>query len=73
MACLLANLSQGQKKSDVEISTTQSEAAHLLNVFRKAAAKLNVSIDLVQFAKKVLEQGAAELVTVQCSAPYRSF
>jgi len=38
VACLLANLSEGQKKTDVEIYTTQSEAAHLLNVFREAAA-----------------------------------
>lgn len=47
----LANLHHGQKKANVGISTTQSEAEKLLNV----------STDSVQFAKKVIENAAPEL------------
>jgi len=32
----IANLEQGQKKPDVEISTTQTEAAKLLNVSQRS-------------------------------------
>lgn len=52
VASRLANLNHGQKKSDVEISTTQTEAANLLNVSRESVVS----------AKKVLDQGSEELI-----------
>jgi hypothetical protein len=51
VASRLANLSHGQKKADVEISTTQTEAAELLNVSRESVVS----------AKKVIDQGSEEL------------
>ena len=50
-AAKLANLEQGQKKADVEISTSQAEAATLLNVSRDTVIK----------AKKVQERAEPEL------------
>lgn len=47
VASRLANLDHGQKKADVEISTTQTEAANLLNVSRESVIS----------AKKVLDNG----------------
>ena len=48
----MANLNHGQKKADVEISTTQTEAAQLLNVSRESVVS----------AKKVLDQGDQSLI-----------
>jgi phage N-6-adenine-methyltransferase len=52
VAARIANLDHGQKKADTENSVSQSEAAGLLNV----------SVDSVQFAKKVVDCGVPELV-----------
>lgn len=51
VAARLANLSHGVKKSDVEISTSQPEAAQLLNVSRESV------ID----ARKVIERATPQL------------
>lgn len=52
VASRLANLEHGQKKADVEISTTQTEAANLLNVSRESVVS----------ARKVLDQGTEALI-----------
>ena len=52
VASRLANLNHGQKKADVEISTTQTEAAQLLNVSRESVVS----------ARKVLDQGDQSLI-----------
>ena len=52
VASRLANLEHGQKKADVEISTTQTEAANLLNVSRESVVS----------ARKVLDQGSEALI-----------
>lgn len=52
VASRLSNLGHGQKKADVEISTTQTEAANLLNVSRESVVS----------ARKVLDQGTHELI-----------
>jgi ParB-like chromosome segregation protein Spo0J len=49
----LANLRRGQKKSDTAIAVSQGEAAK----------QLNVSIDSIQRARKVREQGTPELIS----------
>jgi N6-adenosine-specific RNA methylase IME4/ParB-like chromosome segregation protein Spo0J len=59
VAAKLANLQHGQKKADTANAVTQSEAAALLNV----------SVDSVQRAAKVIDHGVPELVAaVQAGA-----
>lgn len=52
VAAKIANLKHGQKKSDSENSLSQADAAE----------SLNVSVDLVKFAKKVQESAVEEVV-----------
>ena len=51
VAAKIANLTHGQKKADVEISTSQTDAAALLNISRESVIK----------AKAVCDHGAPEL------------
>lgn len=52
VASKIANLNHGQKRGDVEISTTQPEAAEMLNVSRESVIK----------AKTVRDSGSRELI-----------
>lgn len=54
VAAKLATMRQGQRNDLTEISAKLSQA--------QAAELLNVSVDLVQFAKKVRERGSEELI-----------